>query len=99
MKILRDDELGWKNSCVYWSDKYLGFNFPLHRGWQSYPRWMKGGWEYYEAAILYGNKTTQQSKWLKLPKLIIPAKLVHTARLRKRAYREAWKNDKPIAKD
>lgn len=93
MKILKCGEKGWKDFAFYWSDKYLGFNFPLHYGWQSSPHFIKGGWEYYEAAILYGNKTTGHSKWYKLPKVILPAKLVHVWRMRKNAYRYAYRED------
>lgn len=96
MKILKDDELGWNDFCIYWSDKYLGFHFPLYQGWQNSPHWMRGGWEYYEPAILYGNKTTGKSTWYKLPRILIPAKLVHLWRMRKRGYRNAWRNDRPI---
>jgi hypothetical protein len=91
MRILRDQELGWADFCIYWSDKYLGFNFPLHTGWQSSPYWMKGGWEYYECAILFGNKTTGKSRWFNLPKVIIPAKLVRARRMMDPHYRNAFK--------
>jgi len=98
VKILRDSERPWSDFCLYWSDKYLGFHFPLHSGWQSHPRIpvIGGGWEYYEAAILYGNKTTGEHRWYRLPKVIVPAKIVHLWRMRKRGYRNAWKDDRPM---
>ena len=92
MKVRKDPELGWNDFAIYWSDKYLGFHFPLHRGWQSSQR-IKGGLEYYQPAILYGNKTTGYSKWYKLPTVYVPARLVHAWRMRKKAYRKAYKED------
>lgn len=96
MKILKGDS-GWSDFCIYWSDKYLGFHLPLHSGWQNAPHFMPGGWEYYEAAILYGNKTTEKSRWFRLPKIIVPAKLVHLWRMRRKSYRDAFKYDRPIS--
>lgn len=95
MKILKDDELGWRDCTLYWSDKYIGFHFPLQHGWKRHPTWIKGGWEYFEPAFIYGNKTKKYSKWYKLPHILIPAKLTHLWRIvRHKGYREAFREDK-----
>ena len=71
IRIKSDDELNWRDFTVYFGDKkgafFIGFHFPLHNGWQSYPHWMKGGWEYYECAILTGRLFENKSKWYRLP--------------------------------
>lgn len=97
MKLLHDDERPWSDFTLYWSDKYLGFFFPLHNGWQSHPKilFVRHGWEYYKPAMLYGNKTTGQSRWFGLGTILVPAKLVHLWRMRRASYRKAFKHDKP----
>jgi hypothetical protein len=84
---------------------FISFHFPLHRGWCSqtgieragigrgHGLRKKGGWEYYEPAILTGRLYSSESKWHRLPTIYIPAKLVHLWRLRRKAYRHAWHSD------
>jgi len=99
IRIKRDDELSWRDFTIYFGDKqgsrFIGFHFPLHSGWQSYPKWMPGGWEYYDCAFLTGRLNSNQSRWWGLPHIIIPAKLVKLWRLRKKSWRQAYK-EKPI---
>jgi len=90
--------------AIYFGDRpgafFIGFYFPLHTGCCSqtgmergYGWRIKGGWEYYQPAILTGCLYSGQSKWHMFPTYYIPAKLTHLWRMRRKSYRHAIVND------
>ena|SRR5581483_6156426 len=91
--IKRDDETGWGNATLYLGSKkgarYIGYF--AHTGWRSYPKWMKGGWEYWQLVVQTGRLYMDVGKSRNLPTILVPAKLVSLWRMRKKSWREAMK--------
>lgn len=104
----KQDGLRWYNDlAIYFGEKkgsrFIAFHFPLHNGWCSHlgkngtGRRIKGGWEYYEAAILTGKLFSDESKWHKLPTVYVPAKIVDLWRMRKKSWRKAMREDAKLS--
>lgn len=96
----KSDGKWWESFTIYFGRhtgaRFIGFFFPLHRGWCSWPRfwWNKSGWEYYEPAILTGRLFRDEGKWYRLGTWLVPARLVHLWNMRRRSYRDVMRNDR-----
>lgn len=88
MHICRGDGDG---TALYFGEHpgapFVSVGFRGFCGWQSHPRWMPGGWEFFSPHLGVGRVFTDRSRFW-WGRVIVPAGVVHLWRKRKRAYRE-----------
>ncbi len=81
--------------CLYFGNHkgafFIGYH-NLEKGWCS-STWFKPGFQYYRPALLTGRLFENRSTWHKGPILKIPANWVHVWQMRRRSYREAFREE------
>jgi hypothetical protein len=71
--------------------RFIGIGLRGFSGWSS-SRWLPGGWEFFSPHIHIGRLFMDRG-WWRSCRVLIPAKLVHLWRWRRRSYRDAMREE------
>jgi hypothetical protein len=73
--------------------RYVGLDARGFNGWTSRPRWLTGGWEFYEPTLHWGRLGMDVGRYRHLGRILVPAKLVHAKRMLRPSYRRAMRDE------